>query len=495
MSGAKNLFRKSTVAVVGGGLAGMAAAVALRERGFGVELFEGQKRLGGRAGSFFDPEIHRPVDFSQHVSMGCCINLADFCRRIGAAECFRRYGEFHFFGPDGTQCRFASSSWLPAPLHLVPGLMRLRYLTLGERLKIARTMRRLAKCLSENVLPSPRLRGEGPGVRALDRSDRREAIGQWLRRQGESDRAIERFWSPVLVSALSETLDRASPAAAQKVFVDGFLASRRAYELEVPQVPLDEIFNRRAAGRLREHGVQVHLGRRVSQIDGNARRAAAIVLSGGTRRQFDFVVVAVPWHRAGSLFSHAMLSVLPELAGAQNIRPAPITAVHLWFDRPITRLPHAVLIGKMSQWVFNSGSSVSTEAETPGHYCQVVISASHELAGRSRRDVLAEVQRDLQAVWPDAGAAGLLHWRIATQAAAVFSVRPGLDRFRPAQQTPIENLMLAGDWTATGWPATMEGAVRSGYLAAEGVLRRLGSDERVLVPDLRRSRLSKMLFP
>jgi len=469
MSGANAPSRRPSVAVVGGGWAGLAAAVAASEHGLHVELFERRKQLGGRAGSFYDPKIGGLVDDCQHVSMGCCTNLADLCRRTGVADCFQRYRTPHFFGPQGTRHDFTPSRWLPAPLHLAPALLRLGYLSVGERWAVGRAMRRLARADAGNTGPE-------------------ETIGDWLRRQGQSQRAIEYFWSVILVGALSEPLDCISLSAARKVFVDGFLAARTAYELEVPKVPLAEIIAR-VAGWLAERGVALHPGTAVRQIDGDAGRVTGVVLDNGGRRAFDFVVVTVPWHRVRSLFSQPMLAAMPALEGVAEIRPAPITAVHLWFDRPITRLPHAVLVGRLAQWVF------SYECDNrQAHYCQVVISASHELAGRSREDVVAEVRRDLEAIWPQAREARLLHWRLVTQPAAVFSCRPGLERLRPAQQTPIENLMLAGDWTATGWPATMEGAVRSGYLAVEAVLRSLGTGRRLLVPDLPQSWLARWLF-
>ncbi|HUT10407.1 MAG TPA: NAD(P)-binding protein, partial [Thermoguttaceae bacterium] len=215
--------RGPSVAVVGGGLAGMAAAVAAAEGGLRVELFEQTKSLGGRAGSFRDGRTGLTVDFCQHVSMGCCTMLADFCRRIDAADCFRRDRRLHFFSPEGKQHDFAAAAWLPAPWHLLPGILRLKYLTLGERWGILRALRRLTR--------------DAAGGRPA------ETVGAWLRRHGQSQRAIERFWSVVLVSALSETIDRASLSAARKVFLDGFLASRRAYELAVPTVPLGEIFD------------------------------------------------------------------------------------------------------------------------------------------------------------------------------------------------------------------------------------------------------------
>lgn len=477
--GGRGLKRSASgraVAVVGGGLAGLAAAVAGCERGLHVELFERSRHLGGRAGSFRDPAAGGLVDHCQHVSMGCCTNLTDFCRRTGIADCFRRYGTPHFFGPEGTRHDFAPSRWLPAPLHLLPPLMRLGYLTIGERWAVVRAMGRLARA-------------------EVGDPQAEETIGSWLRRHGQSERSIQYFWSVILVGALSEPVDRISLSAARQVFVDGFLASRRAYELEVPQLPLGEIYGRRVAGWLSEHGVGIRSGTPVEQIDGDGRRATGVVLRDGTRREFDFVIVAVPWHRVGSLIPEGMRVALPALGNLQQIRPAPITAVHLWFDRPITPLPHAVLIGRLGQWVFNPGRrNAPAEAAEPWHYHQVVISASHELSGRRREDVVAGVRGDLEAIWPKARDARLLHWRLATQPAAVFSCGPGLERLRPAQQTPIENLVLAGDWTATGWPATMEGAVRSGYLAVEAVLKQLGESERVLAPDLPRGRLARSLF-
>ena len=177
-----------SLAVVGGGLAGMAAALAAVDCGLNVELFEQKKHLGGRAASFDDKQTSQVVDLCQHVSMGCCTNLADFLQRTGTADCFDRHGRLHFISPDGQRFEFAAKEYLPTPLHLLPALMGLKFLMLTERLSIARTMMRLAR----------------------EKADRQETIGDWLRKQGQSQRVIELFWSVVLVSALSETVDRIS---------------------------------------------------------------------------------------------------------------------------------------------------------------------------------------------------------------------------------------------------------------------------------------------
>lgn len=461
------------VAVVGGGLAGLAAAAALCRRGFRVELFEARRRLGGRAGSFHDPESGELVDHCQHVAMGCCTNLAHFCRTTGVADCFGRRRRLNFIGPDGRRYAFSASPLVPAPFHLLAGLIRLGYLRPADRLRILRTIRRLAAAGSE---------------------DRGVTIGSWLRNQGESDQAVERFWAVVLVSALSETLDRISLAAARKVFLDGFLASRRAYELEIPQLPLDHIYNRRVAEWLARQDVAVHRGVRVRQIAGDARRAEAVILPDGSRRPFDFLVVAVPWRNVRALFSEAMLRALPSLEHVDRIESAAITAVHLWLDRRMTSLPDAVLVGRLSQWLFNRGRQVTGPKRSDlAYYYQVVISASGQLRGQDRREVVARVRKELAEIWPAARSMNLLRWRVVDNPEAVFSPQPGIDRFRPLQRTAIANLMLAGDWTATGWPATMEGAVRSGYLAAEAVVNSVspGSRQRLLVPDLPRGPLAR----
>jgi len=454
------------VAVVGGGLAGLAATVRLAENGLQVELFEARPRLGGRAASFRDPRSGQWIDRSQHVSMGCCTAVADFCRRTELADGFQRHRRLHFFGPDGTRYDFAAAWWLPAPLHLLPSLLGLKYLRLKDRFGIARAMFRLAHT----------------GPSELDET---ATIGDWLRGQGQSEIAIQGFWSVVLRSALAETADRASFAAARKVFVDGLLASHGAYELDLPKIALAELFDRRLSNWLTERSVTVHRGARVKEIDGDGRKAATLVMSDGTRREFDFFVVAVPWHKVRKLLAGAILDAIPALQDVSEIQPVPITAVHLWFDRRISELPHAVLVGRLSQWVFceqliaGQARPLHCRADTARlcsvHHYQVVISGSQELRGRRREEVVAQVRSELEAIWPAARGARLVRWRIVTEPAAVFSMRPGIDRLRPPQRTPVANLALAGDWTATGWPATMEGAVRSGNAAAEAVQRTLGS--------------------
>ncbi len=473
--------KRPHIAIVGGGLAGLSAAVAAVERGCRVELFERSKTLGGRAGSFVDPQTGETLDYCQHVAMGCCSEFLDLCRRTGIDDCFDRSNTLHFIAPDGRRHDFVPSRRLPAPLHLLPGLLRLSHLSWRERWGIVRTLRKLVREDAGDALSLHEDTGDnsrGPTARGsaadkhrellapgCSREETTETIGAWLRRQGQSDRAIERFWSVVLVSALGETVDRASLAAARKVFRDGFWASRGASVLVLPRRPLVEILHDRLGKWLADRGVVLHLDTPVRRIDGDGRRAGELTSAGGERYTFDSLIVAVSWHGIRSLLAENLLSQMPALAEIERIEPAAITAIHLWYDRPITCLPHAVFCGRLSQWLFAKPSSQGRHC-----YYQVVVSASHRLPPRTNDRWLADVRSELESVWPAAREAKLLYGRAVTLPAAVFSMTPQAERFRPPQPTPLENVCLAGDWTATGWPATMEGAVRSGRQAVESLL-------------------------
>jgi hypothetical protein len=447
--------------------------------------------MGGRAGSFRDATTGQVVDCCQHLSLGACTQFAEFRARTGIDDAFRRHGELHFFDPQGRRYDLAAVGWLPSPLHLLPGLLRLGFLTIGQRLTIIRTMGRLMGHRPTHDEPT---------------------AGQWLREQGESAESIARFWSLIVASALGNEPDRVSLSAVRKVFREGFLGSRHAYELELPTVPLAELFDVRVASFLAERGVILHRGQHVRQVEGNGTAARGIVLADGSRRQFDFVIVAVPWRRVAELLSPPLRTALPEVERLQSIRPSPITAVHLWFDRPIMDLPHAVLVGRLSHWVFQGSGEEGLgeeglgigdwglEEETTGggdptHHAppvsrpsspvprpsspvprpsppvplQVVISASHDLVGRDRDEIVRRVCEELRETFAGARDAKLLHARVLTQPAAVFCCEAGVEELRPVQVTRVANLFLAGDWTATDWPATMEGAVRSGYRAVEGI--------------------------
>jgi len=464
------MHRLPAVVVVGGGLAGLAAASTLGQAGLNVTLLESRKSLGGRATSYVDAESGVLIDNCQHVSMGCCTNLKHLCAMLQIEDAFRTEHVLYFISPEGTCTRFQADP-LPAPLHLSRAFWRLPDLSFMEKFRFARAVHVLA------ATPRTTLRGQD--------------FQTWLKAQGQSDRVIRNVWEVVLISALSESLERIDAAYAQKVFVDGFLTNRHGWEIEVPVVSLDELYSQRAIRAMQESGVEVHPQSRVTSLVSTSQQIEGIVLQDGREICAEEFILAVPQHQLSALIStHPVLQSLAEQV--DRLESAPITSVHLWFDRPITDLPHAVLVDRLGQWLFARGKSEAPHGS--GYLYQVVISASHRLSAWTQSEVIEKVVDELAAIWPEVSAAKLLHQRMITERRAVFSATPGVDRHRPAQQSPIPNLQLAGDWTKTDWPATMEGAVRSGYLAAANILKRYGMNADVLQPGLRHSWLARWLW-
>ncbi len=200
----------------------------------------------------------------------------------------------------------------------------------------------------------------------------------------------------------------------------------------------------------------------------------------GASLDADWYISAVPFDRLLDLVPPAVVDAQPYFAQLRHLETSPITSVHAWFDRSATALPHVVLIDCVGQWVFNRGATSAGE-----HYLQVVVSAARQFRGLGREEIERRVIDELRRLFPALASAELLRAKVVTEHAATFSAVPGVDRWRPVQASPVTNLFVAGDWTRTGWPATMEGAVRSGYLAAEALLERLGRRERLVQADLR----------
>jgi squalene-associated FAD-dependent desaturase len=301
----------------------------------------------------------------------------------------------------------------------------------------------------------------------------------------------------VLVSALNERLDSMDVSHARKVFLDGFLRERTGYQMELPLVPLGELYGTRLENWLAIKGVSVRKTTGVRGVEADEEGAVArVLLRSGEAVPADFVVLTVPFDRVGTILGPELAARIPTLATIDAIEASPITGVHLWFDREVCPYDHVVIVDRLVQWVFNH---TAIQGRRPGdadegQYLQIVISASYDLLTMANAAIRDAVLADLTALWPETHSAELLRWRVVTEHGATFAVRPGIDAHRPPQRTSVEGLFFAGDWTATGWPATMEGAVRSGYFAAEGVLRDLGRPTRFIRADLKAARLSRWLL-
>jgi squalene-associated FAD-dependent desaturase len=431
-----------SVVIIGGGLAGLSTAVALAPRGYRVTLLESRDRLGGRATSFQDQQSGQLVDACQHISMGCCTQLAQFCRTVGIDHFLETLPGFHFLTPDRRLSRFGADP-LPAPLHLLRSFLGAHYLSPSEKLRIAWGLACLMRIPPDADPP----------------------FHEWLRRHGQTPRTIARFWGLVLASALNETTERIGLKYARKVFCEGFLTDRTGFQVILPTVPLGRFYGEELRGWLEKHSVDVQLNQGVKRIEFEAGEVSRLVLRNGDDVQANFYVAAVPWTRLLDLLPDEVIDAHPYFAQLREFETSPITSVHLWFDRPAFPLHHAVLLDAISQWVFNRGEVAPGE-----FYVQVVVSAARQFRALGNEELKRRILAELENVYPPLRAATLRRGRVVTEHHATFSAVPGVDRIRPKQQSPIANLMVAGDWTDTGWPATMEGAVRSGTRAAEAIV-------------------------
>ena len=448
-----------TVAVVGGGLAGLAAGCALASAGMKVTLFERRPYLGGRASSYQHPGTGEVIDNCQHVLLGCCTNLIDFYERTGVAGSIRWFERMTFLEPGGRASEIGPSS-LPAPLHTTPAFLRASCLEVADKVAIARAMMALAPT-------TPR--------------DTGESFLGWLNRHGQTVRAIERFWKPVLVSALNEEVDRVSVPYAAQVMRESFLKSAKAGRMGVPTVPLTDLYS--AAGNyIRERQGDVQF--RTSAESFRAELSHVKLVVGEKEETFDYVVFALPFD--------SLEHILPDSSASQPLRNAlarfetsPITGIHLWFDRVISDLDHAVLLDRTIQWMFHKSKLQNRNSNGHGSYVELVVSASKTLVDKSKQEIVDLAVSELREFFPAARDANLLKSTVIKEVHATYSPRPGIEAERPRPETVWPRVFLAGDWTATGWPATMEGAVRSGYLAAQSLARVAGQkDATFLVPDL-----------
>ena len=460
-----NTAQAPKVAIVGGGLAGLAAGCALSDAGARVTLFERRSFLGGRASSFQHPGTGEVVDNCQHVLLGCCTNLIGFYERIGVADKIRWYDRLTFLEPGG-RASVIKPSWLPAPLHTAPSFLRTPCFDSRDKLAIARAMMALA-----------------PGVPR----ENGQSFLQWLQRHGQTERAIERFWKTILVSALNEDLESISVPYAAQVIRESFLKSAMAGRMGVPGVPLTELYNSAGDYICRRDG-EVRFRASLESFRAEPSQVKLEIADGET--VFDYAVLALPFG--------VLARILPETASAEPLRrslarfeTSPITGIHLWFDRQITDLDHAVLLDRTIQWMFHKSRLLGRGDHS---YLELVVSSSKSLVEKSRSEIIELARRELQEFFPETRGANLIKSTVIKEVHATYSPRPGIDLHRPHTETVWPRVFLAGDWTATGWPATMEGAVRSGYRAAEYVARVAGlRDATCVLPDLPPSGLMRVL--
>jgi squalene-associated FAD-dependent desaturase len=463
-----------TVAIAGGGLAGLAAACALSDAGFRVTLFEKRPFLGGRASSYEHPGTGEVVDNCQHVLFRICTNLVKFYEDIGVADQIRWFDQMNFIEPGG-RVSVMKSSPLPAPLHTAPSFLHFPFLSAADKLAISRALVPL-------TLTAQR--------------DNGQSFQQWLDTHGQTKNAVARFWHPILISALSEELDRISVSAAAQVVRES-MKTPAARHMGVPTLPLTDLYN--AAGEyVRSHGGTLHFRCPVEGFSADGSQVRVRMRSKeGTEETFDYLVLALPFDALDSLLPAETQSepIREKIAHFEN---SPITGIHLWFDREISDLDHAVLLDRTIQWMFHKSRLQPMRAQGEnesgsGSYVELVVSSSKTLIDKSRAEIVELALGEVREFFPAARNANLVKSTVIKEVNATYSPRPGIDAHRPTPVTLWPRVFLAGDWTATGWPATMEGAVRSGYLAAEALADVSGNKGmRFLTPDMPASGLMRL---
>ncbi len=460
---------QKTVTIVGGGVAGMSAACALAEAGLRVQLVERRGYLGGRASSYLHPGVNEVIDNCQHVLFGCCTNLTGFYKRIGVADRVHWTSEMTMIEPGGHRSVLGPSS-LPAPLHGLPKLLSAHAFTLADKFALARAFSALMR-------PVP--------------ADSNELLSAWLKRNGQTQGAIDRFWRLVIASALNAEIDTISMPYAAKVIRELFMNSAFAGSMGMSTVPLSELYSG-VAPFLRERGGQVHLNTPVSGAEWDEESSQWMLAANGTSLASDFLVLALPFEATAKFIPN-----LPAAEGAEHLLEQterhehwPICSVHLWFDREITELDHAVLLDREIHWMYNQSR---LQTGRGGHYVELVVSATRAFAALPRDEAIRQALAELGEFFPRVNEAKLEKVALIKEVRATFGVPPGIDDARPMAVSPWPNCFLAGDWVRTGWPSTMESAARSGHLAAEALCITLGAPRTILEPDLKPEGLMRLL--
>jgi squalene-associated FAD-dependent desaturase len=455
-----------TVTVVGGGVAGLSAACALADAGFQVTVMERRGYLGGRASSYLHPGTGEVIDNCQHVLFGCCTNLVKLYQRIGVENKIFWDNRMTLIEPGGRRSVLAPSI-LPAPMHGLPAILRSHCFTLKDKLSL---LFAFASVLFAGIVGS--------------KSQPDRSLDDWLKTHLQSRGALERFWRLVIASALNADLDQIGLPYAEKVIRELFLNSPGAGSMGMSTVPLSELYQG-AQGYLEARGGSIRFHCNVESANWNHEKKLWTIQTQGGEFISEMMVLALPFEATAKLLPN--LPATPDAAhlavSLGELEHWPICSVHLWFDREITELDHAVLLDRDIHWMYHK-SRWQPQRNSNVSYIELVVSASREFATLNREQAIARAMDQLAEFFPAVKQAKLLKSALTKEMRATFGVPPGVDRSRPGAISPWVNCFLAGDWIATGWPSTMESAARSGYLAAEALCASLGDRREFLVPDL-----------
>ncbi len=443
---------KPSVLILGGGLSGIAAAAALAAEGCSVQIVERHRYLGGRASGFQDGEDW--IDNCQHVVLGCCHSILDLFERLKIRNLISFHSSIPFLANGKTT--ILSPSIFPAPFHFLPGFLAAPLFSVREKWSILSLFARLSVG-HENA-------------EILEKM----SMSEWLKKEKQPFSVIERFWKIILISSLNETLENMSAKYGVMVLKEAFLQSADSAAVGIPNVPLVSLYREAEKTLFGDLGVKSVRGT-IKQIVFSESKPS-VFLEEGTKLEADDLISSLPFYNLLPILP-LPLQEDPFFKRFRRLETTPIVGIHFWFDRKITDKRFGAFPGSPIHWFFAKPDENDSQG---AYYIQLVISASYEFSKTSNSELIDMGIRELQKYLPDSEKANLVKSRLVREMRATFSIKPETDNLRPSHKTEIPHFYLAGDWTDTGWPATMEGAVQSGYRCAELILEQKGFQKKIL---------------
>lgn len=430
------------VLIIGGGFAGLSAGVELVSRGHHVTLIERRGHLGGRAYSFRDPLSGSVMDNGQHILMGCYTAALDFLEKIGTKDkiAFQRNLSVDFASPGRGEIGFRALP-LPNPIHLLSGFFLFRGLSLRDKWSALKLGRKFQN------------------FEALDN----KSVPQWLESLGQSERIQERFWNPLVFAALNDRPEISSSAIFAAVLKEAMFSGRKAARIGIPTVGLSDLYTEASRDFIERKGGQFIIKSRVVRLHFQGREFQEAELEGGRRISAETLLVTVPFTALRKILPDSMLYEDPFFIPLGHLQTSPIVAINLWFDREITDRPFVGFWGTRVHWLFNKGRYFKDGPP----YLSLVISGAREELKMPASELIDTAIRELISIYPKAAQAKLIRSMVLKEPEATLSPVVGSSKLRLPQKTPYRNFFLAGDWTDTGLPATIESAVRSAKKAVE----------------------------
>jgi len=449
---------KPSIVVLGGGISGIAAAMILLDQGYPVRLVEARSFLGGRAFSFVDSETGVAVDNGQHILVGCCTHFIGFLKRLGISEKWYLQPKLHLQITDRRgKVGVLQSGWLPPPFHLFFSFLNYSHLGRGEKLRVLLALAR-AKFTDRNHPDLERL-----------------SFYHWLKQQGQTERAIQNIWNLLVKPTLNDDVQDVSASMGLMIIQKGMLSGYHSSDVGYAVDGLMPSIGEPAREYLSNWGCQLMLGSPVRRMLGDSHRISGVELASGQVLESDVWVSALPPDILLRVLPEVVVGAVPAFNRLAGLETSPIVNIHLFYDRVVMDGEFLAIVDSPLQWVFNKSrimerSNTAGSNSAPGQYICISVSAAWEYIDWPREEIAAAFIHEVAQVFPAARGASVLRSLVVKQRNATFRCLPGANNLRPNTVTPIANLFLAGEWTDTGWPSTMESAVRSGYNAAHAIV-------------------------